>query len=55
MIKVSYHTPYLLFSHIIGALVKSEEGGVAFMMACWMLMFTPPGLQVASNAFLPFK
>jgi flavin reductase (DIM6/NTAB) family NADH-FMN oxidoreductase RutF len=35
-------------------LVKSE-GNVAFMMACWMLMFTPPGLLVASNAFLPSK
>ena len=53
---VSYHTPHLLYlsSDIMGAVMQSE-GGVAFMMACWMLMFMPPGLQVASNAFLPFK
>ncbi len=52
---VSYHTPHLLYlsSDIMGAVMQSEEGGVAFMMACWMFM--PPGLQVASNAFLPFK
>lgn len=54
---VSYHTPHLLYSssHYVGASVKSEEGGVAFMLACWMLIYTRPGLQVASNAFLPFK